>query len=231
MKLKRIINYFSKFELSLWICSLIFISVSFFVFDGRSYLSYIASLIGATSLIFCAKGNPIGQVLIIIFSTLYGIISFSAAYYGEMLTYMCMSAPMAIYALISWIKNPYAKGHCEVKVNNVGRREIIFLFFLTAAVTVVFYFVLKYFHTANLLTSTVSVATSFFAVYLTARRSPFYAVAYAVNDIVLIALWTMATIKDISYLSVIICFAVFLANDIYSFYNWRKMSKKQGMSC
>lgn len=227
MKLKNIVNYFSKFELSLWISSLVLISVSFFVFDGTSYLSYIASLIGATSLIFCAKGNPIGQVLIIIFSTLYGIISFSAAYYGEMLTYMCMSAPMAIYALVSWIRNPYAKGSSEVKVNRVGVREMLLLVFLTAAVTVIFYFVLKFFNTANLMTSTFSVATSFFAVYLTARRSPYYAVAYAFNDIVLIALWTMATVKDISYLSVIVCFFVFLANDIYSFYSWRKMSKRQ----
>ena len=227
MKLKRILNYFSKFELTLWISSLVVISVSFFAFDGTSYLSYVASLVGATSLIFCAKGNPIGQVLIIIFSILYGIISYSAAYYGEMLTYMCMSAPMAIYALVSWIRNPYAKGSSEVKVNRVGGREMIFLVFLTAAVTVVFYFVLKHFNTANLLTSTFSVTTSFFAVYLTARRSPYYAVAYAFNDIVLIVLWIMATVKDISYLSVIICFFVFLANDIYSFYNWRKMSKRQ----
>ena len=70
-------------------------------------------------------------------------------------------------------------------------------------------------------------ATSFLAVYLTFRRSPYYALAYAANDVVLIVLWTLAAIEDLSYLSVIICFVMFLANDLYGFLNWRKMQKKQ----
>ena len=63
--------------------------------------------------------------------------------------------------------------------------------------------------------------------YLTFRRSPYYALAYAANDVVLIVLWTLAAIEDLSYLSVIICFVMFLANDLYGFLNWRKMQKKQ----
>lgn len=101
------------------------------------------------------------------------------------------------------------------------------MWILTAAVTFVFYFILKYFNTANIVPSTVSVTTSFLAVYLTFRRSPYYAVAYAANDIVLIVLWVMAAIKDISYTSVVMCFAAFLANDIYGFINWRRMGRRQ----
>lgn len=71
---------------------------------------------------------------------------------------------------------------------------------LSAVVTVVFYFILRAFHTANLLPSTISVTTSFLAVYLTARRSPLFAVAYAANDLVLILLWGLATLQDASYL-------------------------------
>ncbi len=71
--------------------------------------------------------------------------------------------------------------------------------------------------------------TSFLAVYLTFRRSRFFALAYAANDIVLIILWTLAAFSDISYISVIICFAVFFANDIYGFINRSKMRKKQEM--
>ena len=43
----------------------------------------------------------------------------------------------------------------------------------------------------------------------------------------LIVLWTMATISDISYLSVIICFVMFLVNDLYGFINWKRMQKSQ----
>lgn len=226
-KLKEKLDYFSRGEKFLWIASVLAICISFFVCDGKDYLTLSASLIGVTSLIFNAKGNPFGQLLMIVFSILYGIISYSFAYYGEMITYLGMTAPMAIFALISWIKNPYNGNKSQVKVNRLKAKEIVFMFILTIAVTVAFYFVLKAFNTANILPSTISVATSFLAVYLTFRRSVFYAVGYALNDVVLIILWTLATLESISYLSVVICFCVFLINDVYGFISWRKMHKNQ----
>ena len=220
-------SYFSRAELALWLGSVLFIAAAFLIFDRENYMTLAASLIGATSLILCAKGNPIGQALIIIFGILYGIISYSFAYYGEMLTYLGMTAPMAVIALISWLRNPYKGNRAEVKVNSVKGREVVFMLVLTAAVTVLFYFVLKYFGTANLLPSTLSVTTSFIAVYLTFRRSPFFALAYAFNDAVLIVLWVLASIEDLSYLSVTVCFTAFLVNDIYGFVNWLRMQKRQ----
>ena len=203
------------------------IVVSFLIFDRENYMTLIASVIGSTALIFNAKGNPAGQVLIIIFSIFYAIISYSFAYYGEMITYLGMSAPMAAIALISWLRNPYNGNRSEVKVNRIKGKEIAFMLVLTAAVTIAFYFILKAFNTANLIPSTISVTTSFIAAYLTFRRSPFFALAYASNDVILLILWTMATLTDISYLSVIICFVMFLINDIYGFINWTKMQQRQ----
>lgn len=226
-KLKYIFNYFSKGEITLWCFSVLFIIVSFIIFDRENYLTLTASVIGATSLILNAKGNPAGQFLMVIFSILYGIISFTFAYYGEMITYLGMTAPMAVIAFISWLQNPYSEDRVEVKVNRLKDREIIFIFILTAVITFIFYFILKAFHTANLVPSTLSVTTSFLAVYLTFRRSAYYALAYAANDVVLIILWILAALSDISYLSVIICFAMFLINDIYGFINWRKIQKRQ----
>ena len=101
------------------------------------------------------------------------------------------------------------------------------MWIVTVAVTVGFYFILKAFDTKNIIPSTISVTTSFIAVYLTFRRSPFYALGYAANDIVLIVLWTLATMEDLSYLSVVVCFVAFLANDVYGFINWRRMEKRQ----
>lgn len=227
VKIKSAINYFSKTELLLWSLSVLVILISFFVFDGENYLTLSASVIGVTSLIFNAKGNPLGQILIVVFSIIYGIISFKFTYYGEMITYLGMTAPMAVFAFVSWIKNPYNGNKAEVKVNDLKFAEIIFMFFLTVTVTGVFYFILKYFNTANLLPSTLSVATSFIAVYLTFRRSPYFAVAYAANDMVLIVLWIMASLTDISYVSVTVCFIMFLVNDIYGFISWLKMRKRQ----
>ena len=225
--MKGLLSYFSKGELILWFSSLSLITVSFLLFDREGYLTLIASLIGATSLIFCAKGNPIGPFLMVIFGILYGIISLTFRYYGEMITYVGMSVPMSAFSFIAWIRNPYKGKVSEVAISRLRKKDVYGMLVLTFAVTVLFYFILKAFDTANLIPSTLSVATSFLAVLLTYKRSPYYALAYAANDVVLIVLWILAAMTDISYLSVIICFITFLVNDIYGFINWRQMQKKQ----
>ncbi len=225
--MKKLIHYFSKIEIALWTSSVVLILVSFSAFDRTNYLTLAASLIGVTSLIFNAKGNPIGQALMVIFSLLYGVISYTFSYYGEMITYLGMTMPMAVFALIAWLKNPYKGNKAEVKVNTVSRRELLLMTGLTLAVTIVFYFILDYFNTANIIPGTLSVTTSFVAVYLTFRRSPWFALAYAANDIVLIVLWVLASMTDVRYISVVVCFVAFLFNDIYGFASWQKMKNRQ----
>lgn len=220
-------NYFSKLEIGLWSASSALIIGAFCLFDRVNYLTLLASLIGVTSLIFSAKGNPVGQLLMVVFSLLYGVISFGFRYYGEMLTYLGMTMPMAVFALISWLRNPYEGNKAEVKVSSLGKREVLWMWVLTAAVTAVFYFVLKHFETANILPSTLSVTTSFLAVYLTFRRSPWFALAYAANDVILIVLWVLASMQDVRYVSVAVCFGAFLVNDIYGFISWQKMKTRQ----
>lgn len=201
--------------------------MAFIAFDRKSYLTLAASLLGVTSLIFNAKGNPIGQVLMVVFSFLYSVISYSFRYFGEMITYLAMTMPMAVFALISWLKNPYDGNKSEVRVDSVGKREAWLMIMATGAVTAAFYFILRYFHTANIVPSTISVTTSFLAAYLTFRRNPYFALAYAANDVVLIVLWAIASAAEIRYLSVVVCFLAFFANDVYGFISWRKMKIRQ----
>ena len=75
--MKKLTTYFTKGELALWGGSAGLILVSFFLFDRVNFMTLAASLIGTTSLIFNAKGNPIGQALMILFSLLYGLISYT----------------------------------------------------------------------------------------------------------------------------------------------------------
>lgn len=228
---KKINGYFSKTEIILWCSSVIMILLSFLIFDRENYLTLCASLIGVTSLIFNAKGNPFGQLLMVIFSLLYGVISYSFAYYGEMITYLGMTMPMAIFALIAWLKNPYKGNKSEVEVNSISKRESLLMWAGTVVITILFYFILEYFNTANIVPSTISVTTSFLAVYLTFRRSPYFALAYAANDIVLIILWTLASFSQLKFFSVVVCFMAFFANDIYGYISWQRMKIRQKKGC
>lgn len=221
-------NYFSKAEILLWFFSVSSIVISFVMFSNNSCITLIASLIGVSAIMVNAKGNPTGQAMMIIFSIMYGIISYSCKYYGEMITYLGMTAPMAVIALVSWIKNPYGDGK-EVKVNRIKLSEVVLMILIGTAVTFIFYFILKYFNTSNLEVSTISVLTSFVAVYLTFRRSIFFSLAYAMNDIILIILWGLASFNDTSYISVVVCFIMFFINDIYGFISWNRMEKRQAI--
>ena len=225
--MRKLTGYFTKADIVLWLSSVMLIVISFCIFDRESFLTLCASVIGVTSLIFNAKGNPFGQFLMVMFSLLYGIISYTFAYYGEMITYLGMTMPMAVFALVSWLKNPYNGNKAEVKVNTISSKENTFMWLISLVITIIFYFILEHFNTANILPSTISVTTSFLAVYLTFRRSPYFAVAYAANDIVLIVLWLLASVSNIRYISVVVCFTAFFVNDIYGYVSWQKMKLKQ----
>lgn len=232
MSVKNMHNPFSdltRFEFFLWLFSIIAVSLSYFLSGQGGVINLIASLIGATALIFLAKGYVIGQILCIIFALFYGFISFFFSYYGELITYVFMTLPLAVFSLVSWIRHPY-RGSREVEISRLDRKKIFIMIFGTIFVTAIFYFVLNALNTANMFFSTASISTSFIAAYLTYCRSPYYALGYAANDVVLIILWILAAIEDISYLPMVVCFIAFLANDLYGFYNWKKMQRKQEKS-
>ncbi|MBQ9760642.1 MAG: nicotinamide mononucleotide transporter [Clostridia bacterium] len=217
----------TKFEWALWLSSVTVVALAFFLGGRMGVISFIASLLGVTALIFVAKGDVTGQFILVFFALLYAWVSWEERYYGEMLTYVGMSAPAAILAIVSWVRHPFKEDGSEVEINRIRGKEYVFLCFLTLVVTAIFYFLLKILGTAQLLVSTVSVTTSFFAAYLTFRRSPYYALAYGVNDVVLIVLWMLSALRDPSYFSMVACFVMFLFNDLYGFFNWLRMQKRQ----
>ncbi len=217
----------TKFELCLWLLSVCTVSFSSVFGEDFSIMSLSASLVGVTALIFVARGDVFGQILTVIFAILYAVVSWELKYYGEMITYLCMTAPIAFMSIISWLRHPYKNGNNEVKITRMSKAHIIFMSILAIFVTVVFYFMLEYFGNAQLFVSTISITTSFVASYLMFCRSPYYALAYALNDIVLIVLWIVASFESISYLAMVMCFVMFFVNDIYAYFNWQKMHKRQ----
>ena len=216
----------NRFEKGLWLTSVLAIAGSAVLSGAVDALNVIASLIGVTALIFVAKGYVLGQVLTVVFAAFYGVISFFCQYYGEMITYLGMSAPMAALAAVEWLRNPY-RGTREVQIRRLTKTHAVRLIVLSLIVTVIFYFILKALGNASLFVSTLSVTTSFLASALTYYRSPWYAAAYAANDLVLIVLWIIASETDPACMPMIACFAMFFLNDMYGFINWRRMAKRQ----
>lgn len=217
---------FNKFELTLWGVSLFTVFLSFVIPAEKDWMSLSASLIGVTALIYNAKGNVMGQILSIAFALLYGIISLVFGYWGEAITYLGMTMPAAIFSTVSWIRHPYGNTG-EVRASKMTPKITAYMLVLSIPVTLIFYFALWALSTPNLIFSTFSIITSFIASFLTFMRSPYFAVVYTLNDIVLIVLWGLACLESISYLPMVACFFMFLFNDTYGYFSWKRMQKRQ----
>lgn len=227
--MKKIRNPFknlNKFEWILWTFSLAAIIASFFAVGSSDYATLATSLLGVTALIFAAKGDVFGMIIMLIFSLTYSFVSFMFGYYGEMIIYLCMQLPCCTASLVSWLKHPSDKGTAEVKVGEFKKKYLAVLIPLAVAITVAFYFILQAFNTQNLIVSTLSVTTSFVALFLMVLRVPAYAVAFIFNDIVLIVLWSLACVQDIGYLALAVSFGIFLINDTYTFICWTKRKRQ-----
>ena len=216
----------NKFEKALWALSLAAVTLSFLLCGAFDPLTLLASLVGVTALIFVAKGLVLGQILTVMFAVLYGVISFRLRYYGEMITYLGMTSPIALLAVVSWLRNPFQKTK-TVAVHKLGKAEIVRLLVLTVIVTAAFFFLLKWLGNARLAVSTVSIATSFLASALTLKRSAAYGLVYAANDVVLLVLWILASIGERAYVPMVVCFFMFLCNDLYGFFNWLRLRSAQ----
>lgn len=221
------IKTLTKREWSIWLGSIIIVLISNLATKDFDLLTLVAALAGVTSLIFAAKGNVWGQVLMILFSILYGIISFRFRYWGEMMTYLGMTLPMAVWSTITWIENPSENNGNEVQIQSLSKKHIVALCISGIIVTAVFYYILKSFNTPNIIFSTISIITSFIAASLTMLRSLYYAVWYAVNDVVLIILWVLASLKDPAYIPVVVNFSIFFMNDMYGFMSWKQRELEQ----
>lgn len=219
------IKSLNKKDLLIWAGSISIILVSSILSSEFSLLTFIASCVGATSLILAAKGNVWSQILMIMFSILYGIISWQFCYWGEMITYLGMTMPMAIWSTITWMKNPSESGK-EVAIQKLSKEHILGVSAGTIVVTAIFYVILDRLNTPNMFFSTLSITTSFLAASFTMLRSTYYALGYAANDVILIILWTLAAIENPAYISVVVIFVIFFFNDMYGFINWKKREKQ-----
>lgn len=215
------IKTLTKREWCIWLFSLTAVIVSNLISEFDIF-TLVAATVGVTSLIFAAKGNVWAQILMIVFSILYGIISFRFRYWGEMMTYLGMTLPMAVWSTVTWLKNPSEKNGNEVQIQKLGKKQVSLVVLIGIVVTMVFGLILSVLDTPNLVFSTVSVLTSFLAVTLTMLRSSFYALGYAANDLVLIVMWILASLDEPGYIPVAVNFCIFFVNDMYGFISWKK---------
>jgi nicotinamide mononucleotide transporter PnuC len=226
---KKIIKYFTPVEWVLWLGGIAAIIIGFIVGEEKNYLSLASSILGVTCIMFNAKGSVWGQFIAIGFAVTYAILAYTKNYYGEMIIYLALMLPIHISSIVIWLKNKSDNSErLEVKINTLSKKEYIIAAVIACALCVAFYFALRALGTDNLIISTISLITSLAAAYLMLRRCEYFAICFVLNDVILIALWSLKLYSDgISVLPSVMSFVIFLANDSYSFYSWKKIKRRQ----
>ena len=109
--MKNPLKSITKKEWGILIFSILIIGISNLVTQNVNMLMLLTAWIGVISLVLAAKGNVWAQILMVVFSILYAVISWTFRYWGEMITYLGMTLPMAVCSTITWLKNQIGRAH------------------------------------------------------------------------------------------------------------------------
>lgn len=215
------------FEKIFLILSLTIILICFLISKDKNYLSVGCSLLGVVAVLSVAKGLFWAPFINLVYNTIYAILSFTQGLYGEFIIGIGLMNILCVLTIIDWFKHKKNDDDIVV-VNKIKIKEYLILAIVLIIASVGFYFLLKAFNTDQLIVSTISLVGSLVASYLSLRRSSNYAFGYIFNDVVLIVMWSVNMFNNgIGFLPTVVCFIVFLVNDIYGVIHWKMEEKHQ----
>lgn len=196
----------------------------------HSHIFYIlSSTLGVVGVLFLTKVNVVGIFVGIVQIVFYSIISYLNGFYGEMVNNLCVTLPLYIANLITWLKNLYSKNG-QVKINSsISWKEVVAAIGVVVILSVGMFFVLDYFNTTMVFVSTLSFTFNTLAIYFLARRSSLNFVFYIFNNIANFTMWgtLIITTHDLSMLITLINVVVYFLLNCYGLYNWFMTRKKQ----
>ena len=146
-----------------------------------------------------------------------------------MVNNLCVTLPLYIANLITWLKNLYSKNG-QVKINSsISWKEVVAAICVVVILSVGMFFVLDYFNTTMVFVSTLSFTFNTLAIYFLARRSSLNFVFYIFSNIANFAMWgtLIITTHDLSMLITLINVVVYFLLNCYGLYNWFMTRKKQ----
>lgn len=202
--------------------------IAFGVVFNSGALVIINAIVSSTAIFFIAKGMVIGNILGIGQCVLYSVISYFNNFYGEMILCLCITLPIYIASICTWLKN-LRKSEKVVKVNRMlSWKEWAISISIIACMTVGVYFLLRVLNTANLIVSTINVGLNIISGYLLIRRSEINFIFYILNNIVSIVLWsTLIAGGALNNIPTLVLFVVFFILNVIGFINWVRLKKKQ----
>ena len=226
--MKKLLKNWKWYEIGFLCVSFLALIICFIFTVDKNYLSLVCSLIGVFYVMLSSKGFFWAPIVNIVYCIMYIILAFSQQYYGEVILNGCFILPLAVVATIKWLKDKNARVNNIVKVAKLPWQEYLYITIIAIIASFGIYFMLLALNTAETIVSTAVFVFSIVGTYLMYRRSSYYALAFILNNIALIILWTISVVNNgLEYLPMVISFSIFLILNSYGLIRWKLQEKNQ----
>ena len=201
--------------------------LTFALVKNRNWLAFSCSIVGIVSMFFFSKGFVIAPILGVIYDAFYIAVAATQRFWGEVIIFAGIMLPVELASIFNWFKNKNKDNPALVTSNKISKKEWFILGSVIIASTVGLFFVLQALGTNQLVINTLSLAANGAGVYLMFRRNKYYSLAYCIDDLVSIVLWSMAVATaGVQFLPSLVCMISFALIDFYGFVVWTKKDKQ-----
>lgn len=218
------VKSFSKQERYFYLITILTLIGTTLLFKS-SLLSMLVAILGFSGSLLNGKVIRYGLIMLAINTLLYGVISFSNQFYGEALLNIVYMCPLFVMGFIRW-KNQSGESYPS-KINSLIYKDWVGIIVLGIFVTIVYGFILKFFHSSYPFLNSLATYSCAVAGTLAARKIKQQWNFWFLYNIVLIFLWFTTMGNSLSQMPFFLLNIAFLGADYLGYQNWNKRYKAQ----
>ncbi len=201
---------------------IIIILLSLYMKDSK--IALVSAICGISYTILAGKGKISCYFFGLCGTLCYAFLAFKNNLFGNLCLYLLYYFPMQMFGLFKW-KQHLKKDCQEIVKTKLSTKERIIYYSLSLILSVVLYFILKYFHDQSPMIDAVTSVFSIVGLLLTVKRCiEQWHVWFVVNGLSTI-MWINAYLHGSNCFATVIMWATYFVLSIYFLHCWRKEIK------
>lgn len=201
---------------------IVIILLSLYMKDSK--IALISAICGISYTILAGKGKISCYLFGLCGTLCYAYLSYKNNLFGNLCLYLLYYFPMQMFGIFKW-KQHLKKDCQEIVKTKLSTKERFVYYSLSLILSVVLYFILKYFHDQSPMIDAVTSVFSIVGLLLTVKRCiEQWHVWFVVNGLSTI-MWINAYLHGSNCFATVIMWATYFVLSIYFLHCWRKEIK------
>ena len=211
-----------------WLIIATSIIVGLSIYGHDNWMSFCAAVSGVWCVILTGMGKRSSFILGLINIIFYGILSYYAKYYGEVMLNFFYFLPMNIWGWFAWKKHMNEKSG-EVIKRKLGLKKSVLIYALTAISIFIYGLILKKLGGNLPYMDSMSTVVSVVAQILSIRRLREQWVLWIVVDVVTVIMWAVHVANHGDGVATLTMWCVYLVNACIMYGRWYRETKNHAV--